>query len=619
MSDSDSDDAFNFQSEVNFDALQEEKENMISNDHHFKILSEICDTFYSDLQKNDYFEHKSGWRTYSRIEPINIEIKVTEKLPGICDIVKPNGSFYNKVLTALGSIILEVDNLLPNIGVTNYESLYPLAVYGEEVEEDEKSQLKYNEEEEQISRMIPYFNEIFEKIISLMSIAINLVNQLVSLYGEQNNKNYASAYKFYTFDLAFDYLGKILSYFLAVDTVVSNNEYLKDNWNKYRTMFHQCKNNANEINMNDDQKKKLDKLIKKINAPIFENTCYKQCLGMIIEKSGEVTPSGSGMKPIIQCPIFFTHFNSYLKTKYIKLYNNLNKFTECYESIELFQYLSLFGLYLRLMGGKCDKNLLKLIWKFQKKITIIPIVGICSFKIEDFLNGFEDFRGLNEDPINVSKHAKSELHAFSKQLPYLINNYKYKMMIWTSKMETILNNASYYSIDNQLSSKALMDNENNKIKLIIEGLCIANYFRKNICWVLSIHLDQGIVITSEIIDSITSGLEIIKTIENEFKKLLPLISLNLNSMNRTLLNPIQDIIKKVAERAQKKYKDGKSTNEQLYKDALSATAIFFTCTQAVQSQLRLVIEKLCLSTISAKELMDEETEELFNYNLWKLE
>ena len=164
-----------------------------------------------------------------------------------------------------------------------------------------------------------------------------------------------------------------------------------------------------------------------------------------------------------------------------------------------------------------------------------------------------------------------------------------------------------------------MDNENNKIKLIIEGLCIANYFRKNICWVLSIHLDQGIVITSEIIDSITSGLEIIKTIENEFKKLLPLISLNLNSMNRTLLNPIQDIIKKVAERAQKKYKDGKSTNEQLYKDALSATAIFFTCTQAVQSQLRLVIEKLCLSTISAKELMDEETEELFNYNLWKLE
>ena len=34
---------------------------------------------------------------------------------------------------------------------------------------------------------------------------------------------------------------------------------------------------------------------KKLNAPIFENTCYRQYAGMIIEKSGEVTPSGSGM------------------------------------------------------------------------------------------------------------------------------------------------------------------------------------------------------------------------------------------------------------------------------------------------------------------------------------
>ena len=34
---------------------------------------------------------------------------------------KPSKNFYNKVLTALGTLILEVDNLLPNIGTTNYE------------------------------------------------------------------------------------------------------------------------------------------------------------------------------------------------------------------------------------------------------------------------------------------------------------------------------------------------------------------------------------------------------------------------------------------------------------------------------------------------------------------
>ena len=55
MSNSDSeDDDFNFQSAVNFDEQQEEREAMISNDHHFKILSDICDSFYDNLQTGFY-------------------------------------------------------------------------------------------------------------------------------------------------------------------------------------------------------------------------------------------------------------------------------------------------------------------------------------------------------------------------------------------------------------------------------------------------------------------------------------------------------------------------------------------------------------------------------------
>ena len=97
--------------------------------------------------------------------------------------------------------------------------------------------------------MLPYFNEILYNIYELLRTAINLLNQLVSLYGEQNNKHYHTSYKFYTFDLPFDYLGKILSYFLAIDSIVSGNEFLLDNWDKYRYkyryMIHQCKSNSN--------------------------------------------------------------------------------------------------------------------------------------------------------------------------------------------------------------------------------------------------------------------------------------------------------------------------------------------------------------------------------------
>ena len=103
MSDSDGDDEFNFQSKIDFDANQEEQDNKIINDLNFKTLSEMCNDFYDDLQKNDFFDHKSSWRTASSIDPIKIKISAQETLPGICDIIKPSKNIYNKVCRKFAS------------------------------------------------------------------------------------------------------------------------------------------------------------------------------------------------------------------------------------------------------------------------------------------------------------------------------------------------------------------------------------------------------------------------------------------------------------------------------------------------------------------------------------
>ena len=617
MSNSDSDDDFNFQSKADFEAQKDKEEAMISNDHHFKILSEICDSFYDNLQKSDYFAHKSSWRTVSDIEPIKLKISSVEALPGICDIVKPNGNFYHKVLIALGTIILEIDNLLPNIGITNYESLYGLSIYGEDIDTGDSEKSNQNEEV-QISRIIPYLNEIKDKIYKLLTVAINLVKQLASLYGEQNNQFYHTSYKFYTFDLPFEYLGKILSYFLAIDTIVQGNEYIKDNWDKYRTLLHQVKN-KNDFNVTEEQRKKLDKLVKKINASIFDNTCYRQCIQIILQRSGEVSPTGTGIKPLNSCTVFNHHFFNFLTSKIKTIYSNLNTITESYEPIQLFHYLSLFGFYLILNPTADNKSLIKAVWQVQKKIATIPLVGISSFNIESFLNGFREFKNITLEPSNVTKHVKSELNTLEKQLPYLINTYNAKIISWTTKIETIFYDSETFSKSKLSDSESLIDNGTKKAKLIIEGLSMANYLRKNISNILGTHLNLDIQLTEELINSITSGLELIKVIESEFNKLMNVIGLNLNILNRALLGPIQVILKKVAEIAQRKVKDGKSTNEELYKNALSGCTIFYACSQTVQSQLRLVIEKLILSTIRAKEMLDESSSKILNENLWMVE
>ena len=617
MSDSE-DEQFAFQSVIDFDARQEEKENLDSNDHNFKTLSEICNSFYDDLQKNDFFQHKTSWRTSTSIDPIKLKISSQETLPGICDIIKPSKNFYTKVLTALGTIILEVDNLLPNIGTTNYESLYPLSVYGEEIDDGKNEDKAVNDEEIRISRMLPVFHEIFDKINKLMNVAINLLNQLASLYSEQN-AHYTVSYKFYNFGLAFDYLAKILSYFLAIDNVVSGNDYLRPHWNKYRSFVYQLKNNLSEFNMTEEQRKKLDKFVKKVNAPIFENTCYIQCIHIIKEKSGQISPSGQGIKPLNQCKLFLQHFNLYMNSRIKKINSNMDKLTETYEANDLFQYLSLLGFYIKLFGKDSDKSILKLAWLSQKKIANINIVGISYFNIKNFLEKFDEFkRGVSLDPPNVDKQIKANLTSLEKQLPFIINNYSKNLISWATKMDSIFSNSKDFAPKFQGNPK-LLETTSNKIKLIIEGLCTANYLRKNVSFILDSHFTLGIQLSKELINQLTIGIELIKVVEFEFSKLMNLICLNIPIFNRALLFPIQDILKKVAEKAQKKYKDGKSTNEQLYKDALSASSIFYTCTQSVQSELRLVIEKLCFSTITAKEMLDENSYDTINENLWTIE
>ena len=617
MSDSE-DEQFAFQSVIDFDARQEEKENLDSNDHNFKTLSEICNSFYDDLQKNDFFQHKTSWRTSTSIDPIKLKISSQETLPGICDIIKPSKNFYTKVLTALGTIILEVDNLLPNIGTTNYESLYPLSVYGEEIDDGKNEDKAVNDEEIRISRMLPVFHEIFDKINKLMNVAINLLNQLASLYSEQN-AHYTVSYKFYNFGLAFDYLAKILSYFLAIDNVVSGNDYLRPHWNKYRSFVYQLKNNLSEFNMTEEQRKKLDKFVKKVNAPIFENTCYIQCIHIIKEKSGQISPSGQGIKPLNQCKLFLQHFNLYMNSRIKKINSNMDKLTETYEANDLFQYLSLLGFYIKLFGKDSDKNILKLAWLSQKKIANINIVGISYFNIKNFLEKFDEFkRGVSLDPPNVDKQIKANLTSLEKQLPFIINNYSKNLISWATKMDSIFSNSKDFAPKFQGNPK-LLETTSNKIKLIIEGLCTANYLRKNVSFILDSHFSLGIQLNKELINQLTIGIELIKVVEFEFSKLMNLICLNIPIFNRALLFPIQDILKKVAEKAQKKYKDGKSTNEQLYKDALSASSIFYTCTQSVQSELRLVIEKLCFSTITAKEMLDDNSYDTINENLWTIE
>lgn len=614
MSDSGSEENdFVFKNNQDFDQAQEKIQAQISNEQNLKKLGNICKSFYNNLQDNDFFGEKFSWKTYSEIEPIKLKISSTESSTemshGICNIIKPNGKLYHKILLALSSIILEVDNLLPDNGDSIYQSLGGLSIYGEEVDDNLDESKIYPDI--QISRMLSYLNEIKVKIDKLLTIGTNLFNQLLCIYGgEKQNKNYSTSYKNFTFSYAFEYLGKILSYFLAVDTVFSNNENLFSHWEIFRKTIYHCKMKS-EYNMSEEQKKKLTNLQNHINSRIFQGTCYSQCLKIIYEKFSKAKDD--------RLPKFLKHFTSYLYERIKIIQASIS--SDSHNPIEIFQFISLFGLYQDMVGKKVESSLAKSVWGIQKKVWLIPIVGITDFEIFSFLRKRHPFKDkISYEPTNLKNCVQNEINNIKKNLAALINNYNIKVMRWTVKIEERFLNHKIFEKPNT-NVNTLNENNGQKAQFILYGIRTAKYLRNLISTIIKSCIKYELGISIEVIISITSGLELIKVIQAELNKLLPMISIHVNIMNKALTNPLQDMIKKAGGIIETRYKETKTPVQQLYEDAYSAAKKFFDCIQAVQSRLRIVIERLCLNTLAytIKPVFDEATVNRISGELEKIE
>ena len=269
------DDLFNFNTETPGESDFNNQPGL-STDQHFKRLKETINDFNKKLSDDNYFDHYYNWKTPFPSEPITINTEPIDTLTGVFDLIKSNNIFLNKVLSVFSILHSEIYNILKQ---GEYDILNPLVVYGESADDDEK--IEDGEAENQIAKMLPFLNELFEKVTKLLSISINILNQCAALYNK-NFKNYNESFNKIALFKPFEYLGKILSFFLAVDTVVEENTNLTAHWKLYRLMFNRCKNDPTKFGFTDDQARKLERVIKKLDGSVMSGKLYFNCLKHLI-------------------------------------------------------------------------------------------------------------------------------------------------------------------------------------------------------------------------------------------------------------------------------------------------------------------------------------------------
>jgi hypothetical protein len=197
------------------------------------------------------------------MEPIEINLEVKENISGVFDMIKSDNISINKIVAVFSILAAEIQNIL---GDSDLSCLTPLVVYGEGFDDV----IEDGEAENQIARMLTNFSEIFDKSTKLLSLAINLVNQMIALYNK-NSKLYNDSFKLIALYKPFEYLGRILGFFLAIDTIVTENENLSSHWRLYRLMFHRCKADPIKFGFTEDQARRLDKIVKRIDGSVLRN------------------------------------------------------------------------------------------------------------------------------------------------------------------------------------------------------------------------------------------------------------------------------------------------------------------------------------------------------------
>ncbi len=577
------DDIFESEAQDNFADDAEFTSNITKNkstEQHYNNFASLINSYIHKMgqpKSNHFFVN---CKNYSPDEPIQFSYEPIEVQSGIFDIVKPDNLFVNKILQVFSILTCEIQNILTNGNlITDNEILKPLVIYGES-DDEESGKLEEGEAENQISRILPQLTDLLEKVQKLLSISINIINQVIAIYNP-NNMYYVESYKNISLFKPFDYFGRIISFFTSIDTVVLENEHLLNHWKQYRLMFQKCKTDPQTFGLNEEQAYRLEKIIKKIDGSIMNGKLTHTCLKHIIENTGDYKPNGTCIQAA-NVKEYCSHIKTFLTTRLEKLTQDIGSITETNEKQQLLMFLGVFAYYCKLLDTNIDKNLFKQVWSIQKKVTHINIISHIRLSIEKFLLFYKPFQSITLDPKNVDKESIDLLNKFLKNFINTVANLRLQVMTWLTRMEN-----DVYDDPKEEFKKGI----GSRTKLIINGLILAYQIRGAVLYCLNSHLGGNISLKGEYIGSIITCLEVLKIIEYTFNKCKINISTNMNSMLRSLCDSIKLQIAPMEAKLKKEKIDRYKT------DLLQTIKILLNTLSASPSTLRMIVIENCLDTL----------------------
>lgn len=552
----------------------------ISSDHHLNLLLQVTNSLY-----------KSSLPLSCSHSPLITMNPSSEENIKISSMISSDNIFINKVINIFAILIDKIDEELDE------GAIYKLVLYGEDMNET----ISEGEAEENISTFINEIASMYERIKILISLSINIINQLISIYNG-NAKYYKDSFMNIVLISPIKSLSRIFGYFNMIDLIIEQNQNLNQHWKLYRLMISKCKS----MYQNDNDFLKLEKKINKFNNSIMSGSLNSKCIQNIMDSTGLIVTDFIKSNSIKE-------YQNYLYTASLKIIdesvNEIDSMTETYETDNLFNMISMMPYLKEVLNENQYNDIYLHIYKCQNTINCISLYsnGI-DLNIFEYISKYKPSSVLKLNP--------------SKKISIVIEDNQREMISKFHSTTQMLREQTLTCIT-KLNSDIFQSNKGTdddllfitkQIKTIINAMILSFKIKHTLCNILTFFAqneDDNYDINNYIVD-ILQCLESLKSVQ------ITIIDVHCDIMKNTMIYQryiktnveilIDDIEKSMGE-----------TLNAYQSDIAAAINIIKDNLKGESSKRRMNVITLSLDLISEYiKKRNEDSFEEIHFLLWKL-
>jgi WASH complex subunit 7 len=385
------------------------------------------------------------------------------------------------------------------------------------------------EEEEQIGRMLHFFQDLSNFVDRINSVVLSIVQQLTSLY-QARQRMYISTFRHVHLKPVFASLSAVIRVLMTLDLLVTENDCIVSAWLAYKKMMQVVRADPERFGWSAARVKRFEKLLVSLDSTVLAGAMFQFCVEADFEAPQEDDGGGGGGKriDITDNQVFLDEFFRLLSEDLDENVSGVGHSAETDHRLRLMGTFGLYVLYRRLVPQNLrpDEKFYKRMWEVQMVAPCVPVCGKLSWFPADFL------RQHAPPPIKLQKLKPSDPASFRREYlkavqkkfaPRVLSLHK-GLCQWCVRVHGNCRPVS------QLRGAPLPNVLAEQSAIVVSGLLLCYRVRNCLEEFMSLHLALDASISRSSIENIGRCVEVLKGLQLTFHSHEAVLAQGVSSM-----------------------------------------------------------------------------------------